>query len=70
MSRSYRHQGWIQDQSCKKAGKRFANKRVRRTPDVPSGMAYKRVFCSYDIADYILPCREKTEPGGWKDWIK
>lgn len=54
----------------KKAGKRFANKRVRRTPDVPSGMAYKRVFCSYDIADYILPCREKTEPGGWKDWIK
>jgi len=70
MSRSYRHQGWIQDQTCKKAGKRFANKKVRRTDDVPSGKAYRRVYNPYNIADYILPCREKDEDGGWKDWRK
>jgi hypothetical protein len=35
MSRSYKHKGWIQDQSCKKFGKRVANKKVRRTDDVP-----------------------------------
>ena len=70
MSRSYKHKGWIQDQSCKKFGKRFANKKVRRTDDVPSGKAYRRVYNPYDIADFILPCRDKSEDRGWKDWIK
>ena len=70
MSRSYKHKGWIQDQSCKKFGKRFANKKVRRTDDVPSGNAYRRVYNPYNIADFILPCRDKSEDRGWKDWIK
>lgn len=70
MSRSYKHKGWIQDQSCKKFGKRFANKKVRRTDDVPSGKAYRRVYNQYNIADFIIPCRDKSEDRGWKDWIK
>jgi len=31
--------------------KKKANRRVRRTPDIPDGTAYKRVFCSYEICD-------------------
>jgi hypothetical protein len=32
--------------------KKFANKRVRRTWDIPDGMAYKKLFCSYEICDW------------------
>jgi len=58
MSRSYKHTGWIQDQSGKKHGKRFANKRVRRfDSEIPSGSSYKKIYNSWDIADYILQAR-------------
>lgn len=32
--------------------KRQANKKVRRTENVPSGSAYKKCYCQYDICDY------------------
>ena len=32
--------------------KRFANKKVRRTENIPNGGAYKKLYCSYDICDY------------------
>jgi len=32
--------------------KNYANRVVRKTRDVPSGKAYKKVFCSYDICDF------------------
>jgi len=32
--------------------KRQANKRVRRTNSLDSGMSYKKVYCSWDIVDY------------------
>ena len=36
--------------------KRFANKTVRHTKDIPNGMAYKKLFCSWDICDYKSLC--------------
>jgi len=71
MSRSYKKQGWIVDQTSKRFGKRLANRRVRRTPDVPSGRSYRKFYESYDVCDYVFPARPKgSEPSAYKDWIK
>ena len=51
MSRSYKKTEMVKQQNSKNM-KRFANKRVRHTKDIPSGGAYKKVFSSYDICDY------------------
>ena len=51
MSRSYKHSNRVKDSSNKNM-KRFANKKVRHTKDIPSGMAYKKCFCSWDISDF------------------
>ena len=50
MSRSYRRNGFIK-QNSSKVWKRFANKRVRRCKDVPNGMGYRKVFNSWSICD-------------------
>jgi hypothetical protein len=57
MSRSFKHNGWIQDQSCKKFGKRSANQKVRRTKDNLIGKSYRKLYQSWDIADYVLQSR-------------
>lgn len=36
--------------------KRYANKVVRNTKDVPDGMAYKKLMCSWNICDYRSHC--------------
>lgn len=51
MSRSFKKGNWVKDPNNKYM-KRFANKKVRNSKDVPSGKAYKKVFSSYDISDY------------------
>ena len=51
MSRSFKKSNWVKDPNNKYM-KRFANKKVRNSKDVPSGKAYKKVFSSYDISDY------------------
>ena len=51
MSRSYKHIACCKDSNTK-GMKRLANKMVRKTFDIPSGNAYKKVFCSYNISDY------------------
>lgn len=61
MSRSFKHKGWIQDQSSKKFGKRFANKKVRRTLGIGSGSEYKKHYQSYDISDYKISTRGSLE---------
>lgn len=55
MSRSYKKQPYTKDggPTRVKFAKRKANKKVRRTNDVPSGKSYRRVFEPYDIHDYI-----------------
>ena len=32
--------------------KKYANKKVRKTKNIPSGGAYKKVFEQYDICDW------------------
>lgn len=55
MSRSYKKSPVYTDSSpgTTKEKKKFANKRVRNTEDVPNGGAYKKVHESWDIHDYI-----------------
>lgn len=50
MARSRRKNPGFCDKT--KGMKKFANKVVRHTKDVPNGKAYKKLFCSYDICDW------------------
>lgn len=54
MSRSYKKNPYCNDGHRKttKESKRFANKKVRNTDNVPNGKAYKKIFESWDIRDY------------------
>ena len=51
MSRSYKKHPRVKDPAGKYM-KRFANKRVRHTKDIPNGKAYKKVFESWEISDW------------------
>lgn len=51
MSRSYKKYPIVKD-PANKGMKRFANKKVRHTKDIPNGKAYKKVFESWEISDY------------------
>lgn len=55
MSRSYKKHPYTKDggPTRVKFAKREANKKVRRTDDVPNGKSYRRVFEPWDIHDYI-----------------
>jgi len=51
MSRSYKKIPCLKDHN--KGMKKYANRYVRRNYlVVPSGSAYKKLFCSYDICDF------------------
>ena len=51
MSRSYKHVPCYKDHN--RGMKKCANRKIRRNYlIVPSGMAYKKLFCSYEICDY------------------
>ena len=51
MSRSYKHVPCCKDHN--RGMKKCANRYVRRNYlVVPSGMAYKKLFCSWNICDY------------------
>ena len=51
MSRSYKKHNRAKDPAGKDM-KKFANKKVRHTKNIPNGKAYKKVFESWDISDY------------------
>ena len=51
MSRSFRKHPCVKDPASKYM-KRYANKKVRHTKDIPNGGAYKKVFESWEISDY------------------
>ena len=51
MSRSYKKHHRVKDPAGKHM-KRYANKKVRRTNNVPNGKAYKKFFESWDISDW------------------
>jgi hypothetical protein len=52
MSRSRKKHPVIRDYNP--GTKRIANRRVRRTPDIADGNAYRKVFNSWDIHDWSL----------------
>ena len=57
MSRSYK-KAIIKDHGKSTyIDKRMASKAVRRCKHIDSGGAYKKVFCSYSICDYIFDMR-------------
>lgn len=55
MSRSYKKHPWCTDgRDGRVIPKRFANKAVRRYKHkLANGKAYKKLFCSWEIHDYI-----------------
>lgn len=66
MSRSYKKHNW-----CKCAGdssmKKLFNRRIRRSKkfeDIPNGNAYKKLSCSWEIADY----RFDSSWQSFKEW--
>lgn len=57
MSRSYKKNPIIKDKN--KGMKKHANKKVRRNSlEIPSGKAYRKVFDSYDISDFLFRATE------------
>ena len=56
MSRSYKKHPACNDSSAgtTRWKKRVANKRVRNSKDVPNGKAYKKVYESWDIRDFVF----------------
>lgn len=56
MSRSYKKNLWITDYSkSRRFFKGQANRKIRRSKDVPDGKAYRKFYESYDICDYKFP---------------
>lgn len=55
MSRSYKKNPIYTDgrTPTPKKSKKYANKKVKHTSNLPNGKAYKKVYESYDIHDYV-----------------
>lgn len=54
MSRSVKKHPVVKDGDSGVFGKKLANKKVRRTEDVPmKGKGYRKIFESWDIHDYV-----------------
>lgn len=57
MSRSYKRAVVKDTGKYTKIDKRRASKAVRRAEIVADGGYYKKLFCSYDIADFVADLR-------------
>jgi hypothetical protein len=67
MSRSYKkHPFCAQQNGSRKFYKRYANKVVRNTLDVPNGKAYRKCYETWDIFDY----RSYSSPQRINEWIR
>jgi hypothetical protein len=54
MSRSYKKEPVLKYAPKSNVGQKFANRRVRRyKKDLSNGMAYKRLYCQYDVHDCV-----------------
>ena len=55
MSRSYKKHPYVKDggPTGVRFAKREANKKVRRTANIPNGKSYRRVSEPWDIHDYV-----------------
>lgn len=54
MSRSYKKHPFCTDHHVKttKEKKRFANKKIRHTKNIPNGRAFRKIYETYDICDW------------------
>lgn len=70
MSRSYRHLPIITDGKRKvtKRMKRYANKTVRQhNAEISNGKEYKKLYCSYNIHDYVCYWPWSKAKQEWKE---
>lgn len=67
MSRSYKKYPFCKDRQSSKWGKRYCNKIVRRTKDVPNGKAYKKLVEPWD---FIYDCSSSQTWKEYKEWHK
>lgn len=67
MARSYKLA--VYKDNITKADKKMASKAVRRYKgEIPDGGAFKKLYCSYDIHDFIIDCSfGKIEDVWWDD---
>ncbi len=67
MSRSYKKTPVVSaaDPLYRKFAKRRANKKARKTDNIPSFMAYKKLYQSVDIHSYTEYCEYRQKP----DWM-
>lgn len=57
MSRSYKKHPIVKDnKNGRKFEKRQANKKVRRTTDIPDGRTYRKVYWRDKIYDFVSHC--------------
>ena len=48
MSRSFKHFPFVKDRDSCKWGKRYCNKKIRKTKDIPNGKAYRKFIEPWD----------------------
>ena len=71
MSRSYKKHPRVKD-AANKGMKKFANKKVRHTKNIPNGKAYKKLFESWDISDWNWHWTKEEAIKEWyeNNWIQ
>lgn len=67
MSRSYKKYPFCKDRESCKWGKKYCNKQVRKTKDLPNGNFYRKVANHWD---YIYDYWDSNTFEEYKDWIK
>ena len=69
LSRSYRKHPIVTDGSPRttKEMKRIANSKVRNSKGTYNGSSYKKLFCSYDIHDYVSRWSKEDAIKEWFD---
>ena len=70
MSRSYKKTPIIKQGSPtkRKWAKRQANKKARRSKNIPSGKEYRKTYCQYDLYDWVFyqPYDESVPKNKWE----
>ena len=69
MSRSFKKTPYACDTTCKKYGKKLANRRVRRHLnnhlDLARGKSYRKLYDSWEISDYGWVCSWEQYKSGY-----
>ena len=66
MSKSRRKFPIVKSEKSCKTGKRFANRKVRHHKDIIlKGNYYKKLYCSWNICDYIFYVSEDDIKNSW-----